>query len=73
MIPDVYFNLNKFIAKSEIFHNFIIKFVAVNVRLEPAPTQLPVKIVSAELNASPRWESQNLLWFCIMFVCHFSL
>ncbi|XP_012546148.1 uncharacterized protein LOC114246134 [Bombyx mandarina] len=46
--------------------------VTVNVvRLEPEPTQLPVKIISSELNSSQRISSR-LLMFIVTLVCRFS-
>ncbi|KAJ8721637.1 hypothetical protein PYW07_002412 [Mythimna separata] len=45
--------------------------VTVNVvRIEPAPTQLPVKIVSSQLNLSARCHVARMLVVLVVFVCH---
>ncbi|XP_052754648.1 uncharacterized protein LOC113512496 [Galleria mellonella] len=47
--------------------------VTVNVvRIEPTPTQLPVKIVSEELNSSCRCTIHRLVLIALLLVCHFS-
>ncbi|XP_075974695.1 uncharacterized protein LOC142975622 [Anticarsia gemmatalis] len=37
---------------------------------EPTPTQLPVKIVSPELNLSARCHVERILFVLVIFVCH---
>ncbi|XP_022815045.1 uncharacterized protein LOC111348611 [Spodoptera litura] len=45
--------------------------VTVNVvRIEPAPTQLPVKIVSSQFNLSARCDVGHLLVVLAIFLCH---
>ncbi|XP_049867910.1 uncharacterized protein LOC126368072 [Pectinophora gossypiella] len=46
--------------------------VTVNViGIEPAPTQLPVKIISSELNFSTRCELNRILIAILLLACHF--
>ncbi|XP_028172141.1 uncharacterized protein LOC114361344 [Ostrinia furnacalis] len=63
-------------SKDEGFADVQNQTVTVNVvRIEPPPTQLPVKIVSPEMNSSYRFKcpySKHILALVVLFVCHFS-